>query len=256
MSKRTLWQRIRTIWITTGLSLTAVFVTWCLIAYRANADARAAARNDAAVAVSRTDGVWAFASRTGETSTRGLIFYPGALVDPRAYAPLVRAVASAGHSAFLVELPKRGAFGGADDPRVLERTRAVMNANPAVTDWVIAGHSKGAVVTSSMAHRRLPKLAGVVLIGTTHPRDVDLSTLTIPVVKVVGTRDGVAPMHRSNENRHLLPANTRWVEVEGGNHSQFAWYGFQPGDKTSRISRADQQRITIDAVLCAVSGSC
>ena len=93
---RTLWQRIRIIWITTGISLTSVFVGWCLIAYAARGDARQAAVSDDAVQVVEVDGTWSFTPvRRDSTIARGLILYPGALVDPRAYAPYARAIAAA-----------------------------------------------------------------------------------------------------------------------------------------------------------------
>jgi pimeloyl-ACP methyl ester carboxylesterase len=254
---RTVWQRIRTIWITTGISLTIVFIVWCLIAYAARGDAKVAARSDTQVRVTSTNGVWSFQSTSADSSAvRGLIFYPGALVDPRAYAPYARAVAAAGYPAFIVELPRRGAFGGADDPVLLERTMSVMRGHPAIREWIIAGHSKGVVVSSTMASRRLPHVAGLVLIGSTHPRDVDLSALTIPVTKIVGSRDGVAKLDDALANRHLLPVHTNWIELRGANHSQFGGYGFQPGDKFSEMSREEQQRATTGALLCMMTQAC
>jgi alpha-beta hydrolase superfamily lysophospholipase len=175
------------------------------------------------------------------------VFFPGALVDPAAYAPLARAVAVAGYTVMIMELPRRGAFGGADDPALLSRTAREMQT--AGGRWVVAGHSRGAVVASAFAARHPSILAGLVLIGTTHPRDVDLSTLTIPVTKVVGTDDGIAPERKSEETRHLLPAHTRWVRIEGGNHSQFGWYGFQPFDGFAGISAGEQRSQMIAAVL-------
>ena len=56
---------------------------------------------------------------------------------------------------------------------------SVIRDNPGIREWIVAGHSRGAVVSSAMADRRLSQLAGLVLIGTTHPRDVDLSQCKI-----------------------------------------------------------------------------
>jgi hypothetical protein len=39
------------------------------------------------------------------------------------------------------------------------------------------------------------------------------------------------------------------VRIDGGNHSQFGSYGFQPGDWPATISRAEQQRLTREATL-------
>jgi len=114
---------------------------------------------------------------------------------------------------------------------------------------VLAGHSRGAVVAADLAAAGVPGLAGLVLIGTSHPREVDLSGLTIPVTKIVGTRDGLASPAEVMANAGLLPATTRWVWVEGGNHSQFGWYGFQPGDRRATVPADEQRRQMLDALL-------
>jgi pimeloyl-ACP methyl ester carboxylesterase len=245
-----LWARIERVWVTLGIAATTIFVGWSLIAYRASAEARAAARSDAAVGITREDGIWHFnpANHLSGAST-GLLFFPGALVDPTAYAPLARAVAAAGYHVIIVELPRRGAFGGAKDPDLLIRATEQMRRADNPRRWVIAGHSRGAVVATELAATQTVGIAGLVLVGTTHPRDVDLSRLAVPVTKVVGTRDGIAPLKKALANRHLLPAATRWVRIEGGNHSQFGWYGFQPGDRFAKIEADSQRASTIAAIL-------
>src|ERR1700741_1288828 len=95
--RRRIWPIIRTIWIAAGLGFTAVFVVWSLIAYRANADAVRAAAPDSAVAVSHADGVWQFTPKLARPTGTTLVFFPGAMVDSRAYAPIARAVAERGY---------------------------------------------------------------------------------------------------------------------------------------------------------------
>jgi len=244
MKKPQLWPVIRRVWISAALTATAVFVTWSLVAYRANAEARAAAASEGVVSV---DGVWRF-TPASDAKTSTLIFFPGSLVDPRAYAPLASSVAAAGYPVLVVELPRRGAFGGAESASLRMRIAAAMSSIPAHHAVVIGGHSRGAVVASSVAARE-SRLAGLVLIGTSHPRDVDLSGLKMPVTKIVGTRDGLASPEEVEQNAALLPAHTRWIRIEGGNHSQFGWYGFQPLDRRPRIAADEQHAIMISAVL-------
>jgi pimeloyl-ACP methyl ester carboxylesterase len=254
MDRRRLWRRIRRVWITVGLSATAVFALWSLIAYRASADARSALEPDTAVAVGYGDGVRSFIPRRPTSAgSPALVFFPGALVDPVAYAPLVRAAATAGYPSYIIELPRRGALGGADDPAVDQRLDRLLAAPGTPRRWVIAGHSRGAVVASRIAAERRAGFTGLVLIGTTHPRDVDLSTLAVPVTKVAGTRDGLASRSAVEANRAKLPAATRWVWIEGGNHSQFGWYGFQPGDRRATIDAATQRATMIQAVIDALA---
>jgi hypothetical protein len=105
------------------------------------------------------------------------------------------------------------------------------------------------VVAVQLAHERAAGIAGLALVGTSHPRDVDLSVLRVPVTKIVGTRDGLASREEVERNRALLPAATRWVWIEGGNHSQFGWYGFQPGDRPARIAASAQRAAMVEAIV-------
>jgi uncharacterized cupin superfamily protein len=92
----------------------------------------------------------------------------------------------------------------------------------------------------------------LILIGTSHPRDFSLANSTIPVTRIFGTRDTVADLDKVLAVRKNLPPDTRDVRIDGGNHSQFGYYGFQPGDWPATITREEQQRLTLDAVLSAL----
>lgn len=250
-AKRTIWPIIQRIWITVGVSATIIFGVWSLIAYRANPEARSAAESTTAVTVTREDGVWHFdPARITDATT--LVFFPGSLVDPRAYAPLAQAVARAGHRVVMIELPRRGAFGGAESAELDTRIATTLRALGDSAHIVFGGHSRGAVVASTVASRRPSVMRGLVLIGSSHPRDVDLSQLTIPVTKIVGTRDGLASPDEVKQNAKLVPTHTTWIWVEGGNHSQFGWYGFQPMDRWPRRLAAEQRAQMINGVLAIV----
>ena len=256
MERRRVWRIIRRAWITLGVTLTVVFVAWALVAFRAAPEAHAAIRSDSAVAVRRGDGYWSFLPEARATPTHSaLVFFPGALVDPVAYAPLARAVAAGGFPAYIVELPRRGAFGGADGPELDDRLDRVLGLLASPPRWVVAGHSRGAVVASRVASERRRGLAGLVLIGTTHPRDVDLSALTQPVTKVAGTRDGLAKVSAVEANRAKLPPSTHWVWIDGGNHSQFGWYGFQPGDRRATVPASEQRTSMTRAVMAMLASA-
>ena len=82
---------------------------------------------------------------------------------------------------------------------------------------------------------------------------MDLSTLTVPVTKIAGTHDGIASREKVEANRANLPSATRWVWIEGGNHSQFGWYGFQPGDYRATIAPEAQRAAMVRAVLDALA---
>lgn len=81
----------------------------------------------------------------------------------------------------------------------------------------------------------------LVLIGTTHPRDLSLSDRTLPVLKIYGFKDGVADEADILANRGNLPATAEVARIEGANHAQFGYYGFQFDDNRATISRAEPQ---------------
>lgn len=250
-----LWPRIRRIWIIAGLLFTAVFVSWSLLAFRASAAAHAALGSDSLVVVEETERGWSFrpGPRAAAAPAANLLFLPGAMVDPAAYALLAREVAAQGHTVVLLRLPWRGAFGQADGPDFVETVREAMDRLPG--PWVLAGHSRGGAIACGIAHAGAPRLAGLVLLGTTHPRDVSLTHLPYYVAKVYGTADGVAPAAKVRVNAPLLPTGTHWVELAGANHSQFGAYGFQPGDHRATMDRATQRARIVAALIEALASA-
>jgi hypothetical protein len=242
------WATIRRIWITTGISATVVFVTWSVLAYRASSDARAAMQGNETVAVTEGEHHWRFQPRQ-EPADTGLLFFPGALVDGRAYAPLLLSVANAGYPVLLVQIPRRGVAGGADGAEPLNRAVTATLGAPQVKRWVVAGHSKGAEIAARLARTTAPSIAGLVLIGSSHPRDFSIANIGLPVTRVYGTRDTVADVEKLERTKPNLPADARHVRIDGGNHSQFGSYGFQPGDWPATIGREEQQRQTLQVIL-------
>jgi alpha-beta hydrolase superfamily lysophospholipase len=241
---------LRRIWITVGAVAGAVFIVWSLLAYRASSEAHVAMRSTPEVSVSDHDGYWRF--RRTQSSEIGVLFFPGALVDPIAYAPIAQELARRGYCVVLLRVPRRGAFGGAQSTELPVRymralRETVESGGP--RQWVVAGHSLGGVISARLVQSLREGIAGLVLIGTSHPRDFSLSHLKIPVTQVYGTRDTIADVEKVEAARRNLPATTRFVRIDGGNHSQFASYGFQPGDWPATISRAEQRSRTIDAIV-------
>jgi len=198
------------------------------------------------VRVTEPQGAWLFAP-TGKTEAVSLVLCPGGGVDPLAYAPLARRVAESGFRAFVVRFePPRGRTVEEMKRDGVALLKALLNGGT-VTEGraVVAGHSLGGAIAARFAREHPGLVTGLGLAGTTHPRDFDLSGFKGPVTKIYGTLDGVAPPVPTLKNRALLPAHTRWVSVEGGNHAQFGWYGAQPGDRSAAISRQEQQAILL-----------
>ena len=244
-----LWRKVRRIWAICGSIALVVFVSWSLIGFRANASATRAMQGDAQVQVHAGTDSWQFVPVTPlATPHRQLLFFPGGLVDPVAYAPLAHALATEGYYVTLMKLPRRGAFGGADDAQVFSNAQNAMKASASTAQWVVAGHSKGGAVAARMANEHPDEMVALVLVGTSHPRDFTLGNSGLAITQVLGSRDPIASIERADRNRRNLPADARRIVIDGGNHSQFGEYGFQPGDRFASISRSSQQEQTLAAL--------
>lgn len=184
----------------------------------------------------------------------GLLFFCGAGPDAEAYAPLLRPLAEDhGYTVVIVRLPMRFAFLESLRQEAIDRARTKFSEHPNIDRWVVSGHSMGGAIACRFVQQAPEKIAGLVLVATTHPTRDDLSDLTIPVVKVVGTKDGLAPLSKVEAGKKLLPALTRYVVIEGANHSQFGHYGSHLMDGRATISREKQQSKTRAALLEALN---
>lgn len=185
----------------------------------------------------------------------GLVFICGSGVAAGAYVPMLRPVADAGFPVVIIKLPLRFAPLDSNKDDALKRVRRAIAAHGEIRRWVISGHSLGAALAARLAHEAPNLPAALVLIGTTHPKQQNLAGLQIPVTKVYATDDGVARMADVVRNKPLLPAQTRWIEIKGGNHSQFGHYGHQLLDGDPTVSREAQQAIVTQALLDALKPS-
>ena len=227
-----------------GLLVVAVvatlgFVVWAENPLKASSEALSALESDLQVAVTMGDGFIAF-QPVGVEPTTGFIFYPGGLVDYRAYAVPLRQIAAQGYQVILLRVRLNLAFFD------LNAADQVMDLYPVVEYWATGGHSLGGVAASSYASSH-DQVDGLVL-WASYPADESLKNKDVKVLSIYGTLD-MAGMDAFDEKRPLLPSDTEFVIIQGGNHAQFGDYGFQPGDNEATITRADQQQQVVDATV-------
>ncbi|MDO8949426.1 MAG: alpha/beta hydrolase [Actinomycetota bacterium] len=184
---------------------------------------------------------WYVFEPDGEPSA-GFIFYPGGLVDPAAYAPLMQRLSDGGVLAIIVPMPLELAVFGQG------RASDVIEAYPAVGTWVIGGHSLGGAMAAEYLKAHPEQIDGVAFLASYPADSTDLSSLSAKVVSIYGTEDGVAgEVFKQSLSR--LPDGTALEAIDGGNHAQFGNYGPQKGDGVATVSRDEQQRLTADAIL-------
>jgi hypothetical protein len=223
----------------------ASFVIWASMSSSPMPEALAALQSNAQVQVETEP--WLTFRPVGREPVVGLILYPGGRVDPRAYAPPARAIAAEGYLVVMVPMPLNLAFFGPD------RAAEVMAAFPEVKRWAVGGHSLGGAMAARFAHGHPSAVQGLVLWASYPATSDDLSARELAVVSICGTRDGLATEEEIAASRPLLPAETRWVAIVGGNHAQFGWYGPQSGDNPATISRQAQQQEVVAATLALLT---
>lgn len=242
---------IRLIWVSAGTS----FMVWLIWNMQAHGVDDSLLESSSAVTVTVHSDMTIFEPVDVDPAAPALVFLPGGGVDPHAYVPLVRRIAETGVPVALVRLLWRMAFSESAQAEAWSRVLRARTRLGETRPVVLAGHSRGAALTGTFASSHGSALSALIMIGTTHPRDHDLSRLTIPVLKIAATRDCVADLEASQANAHNLPSSTEWVVIEGGNHTQFGYYGSQLGDCPATISRQDQQDQTLEAILPWLAGS-
>lgn len=217
------------------------FVVWASNPVMPMTEAQAAMQSGEKVTVQSEP--WMIFQPAEMTPTSGLIFYPGGRVDPRAYAPAARKIAEQGYLVVIVPMPLNLAVFGAG------KAEDVVASFPEIENWVIAGHSVGGSMAARFAAKNPEKIDGLALWAAYPAGSDNLSDLDMEAVSIYGTQDGLAASSEIKAGRPLLPQNTQWVAIEGGNHAQFGWYGPQGGDNEASISRADQQDQIVQATL-------
>ncbi len=175
--------------------------------------------------------------------TTALVFYPGGRVDYRAYAPLARAIAEQGYRVVIVPMPFSLAVFAPD------KAADVMAAYPQVQHWAAGGHSLGGAMAANFVDKNPGVVDGLFFLAAYPASSNSLVDSGLQVVSVYASNDGLATLDKIAASRMLLPEDTQWVEIAGGNHAQFGWYGGQNGDGTATIAREDQQRQSVSALI-------
>jgi dienelactone hydrolase len=130
----------------------------------------------------------------------------------------------------------------------------IINAFPQIDSWAIGGHSLGGSMAAQYTRDNPSKIKGLVLWAAYPASGTDLSSLSVSVVTIHGTNDGLVSEAQIQGSLKLLPSTTTRLEMNGGNHAQFGYYGEQSGDNPATISREMQQVQIINATVQLLSG--
>lgn len=176
----------------------------------------------------------------GNDAKKGIIFYPGGLVNPEAYAPLMYELAELGYCCVLLDV----AFNLA----VLDINRAdgIIEEHEHIEKWYLAGHSLGGTVAGIYLDKNEETYEGLILLGSYITND--FSDTNIKVLSIYGKNDKVLNMKNYQQNLSNLPKDYVEVVIDGGCHSYFGMYGLQKGDGNPLITNDSQIKITVENI--------
>ncbi|MGR2752901.1 alpha/beta hydrolase [Agromyces arachidis] len=220
------------------------FLVYASLVFEGDREASLDAWRSNGVQITGTDRSIVIEPTTGATDA-GLVFIPGAKVQPSAYLYKMAGIVEAtGMTVVITEPTLNLAF---FDRRPLAEFTADA---PAVERWYVGGHSLGGVRACQLAVDAVagaePPVTGLILFGS-YCVD-DLSDSDLEVLSIVAENDGLSTPASVAERSGNLPDDAATVVIEGANHASFGDYGAQPGDGTATIDRAEARAEIADAV--------
>ncbi len=226
----------KTIWF----SLVLIFFIWNWTTFQSHNLPKDTFLNSNLVSVIETDDQITFKSET-TSNTVEVIFFQGGLTDPKAYAPLCRKFAESGFTCHLIKMDWRL-------PQYdFQKISTLFDLKKG--NYIIGGHSQGGKIAAQFVYENPDLMKGLFLMGTSHPRDIDLSNQNISCIKLYAENDGLASVEEVMENKTKLPLNAKLVMIKGGNHSQFGYFGKLLMDSSANISIEEQQLQTFDNLI-------
>ncbi len=213
------------------ISIVILLITSCSsYAYQSNYSFSEAVE----ASVIKKDGVFII-SPEGMATDKGIIFYPGGLVEPEAYTPIAWDIAhEAGVTVVIVSMPFNLAVFAPG------KGLDVLDMMPEITEWYIAGHSLGGAMASTLISEEPEIFKGLFLFGAYPDKKKPLTDINISVLSFYGEFDGLATIEKIQNTKTLLPASTRFIYIKGGNHAQFGSYGLQKDDGDAVITPEEQ----------------
>jgi hypothetical protein len=167
------------------------------------------------------------------------IYYPGGLVESKAYIPFGILLSEENADVYVIKMPLNLAF--------LGLSRGADLISDSELPVYLIGHSLGGVAMSLIYEDYMDDIEGLIYLAS-YP-SIDLSMYDIDVLSIYGTQDDVLDMTSYVYAFDLLPSDTEYQVLAGGNHAQFGSYGIQRGDGEACMSSLEQKLKTIEWII-------
>jgi hypothetical protein len=233
------WRRIGSVALVVG-AVGWLVVVWWSRPFSAQEPALEAMESDASVTVTES-ATRIVLEPSADRAATSVFFQPGAKVEARAYAAVLRPLVESGHRVVIVKQPMGIAF------LSLGAFDSVRSDFPDASAWVLGGHSLGGTVASMQADAADSDPQGPargLLLYASYPGSDISDSLVTSVLSISGTNDGLATPQDIEASKADLPGSAEFVPIEGAVHAFFGDYGPQPGDGEPAISH-DEARTQI-----------
>jgi hypothetical protein len=216
------------------LLVTLGFAFWANMVMQGEREAAMQVWENDEVTVTSTDHSVVLSPSFDNWNGTGLVFIPGAKVDPYAYMYKLSGIVESGTTVVITKPTLNLAF---FDTRPFSD---FASDAPEVRQWYVGGHSLGGVKACMLAETD-DRIVGLVLFGSYCANDLSSTDLT--VVTISGQNDQLSTPLKVEDSLGNLPSDAEWFLVDGANHANFGDYGRQPGDGNSRVSSEEMRDI-------------
>ncbi len=169
-------------------------------------------------------------------SEKGIIFYPGAKVEYKAYEPLMKTLAKQGFFCILIEMPYNLAI------LDIHAADGLVDKYTKIDEWYMMGHSLGGSMAGIYLKDNYKDFDGIILLGSYILEDLTYTDLY--VISIYGSEDKVLNKEAYESAKVNYPDSFDEMLIQGGNHSGFAVYGNQRGDGVATITGEQQIKQT------------
>ena len=176
------------------------------------------------------------------TNGTGIVLYAGAKVEHAAYAYYADQLAKQGYTVILPSIRFNFALLDAN------AAQPFIDQYEDIDTWIVGGHSLGGVAAAMFAQKS-NDVDGLLLLGSYPSGSSNLSKQPIDVLSLYAEFDALTSLEDIEKSKALLPADAKFIEINGGNHAQFGMYGEQKGDQEATISAKQQQDIMVEETL-------
>jgi hypothetical protein len=173
--------------------------------------------------------------------TTGIVYYPGGLVDPKAYAGFAQLLSESTSANVFVTQPL---FNLAITD--IQKAGDIIHDYPSITSWWIGGHSLGGSSAAFYGIDNLEQLQGIFFLGSYTTAEANFSTSSLPMLTIIGDHDNILNQSTYQSSVEYFSSNLMSYTIQGGNHSQFGDYGLQRGDGVATITTMEQHLMIIN----------